>query len=159
MTGVPSRSDLERLVVWCDPGATESPSPLLRAELGAALIVHRVTPSGDVNGLAAAWKGRVVMFAPPGISELPAERVRFGGTLPGIRNPAKTVTITLIADAGSLTVALSGDVLAGDWNTRFDAAHAAGTAGVVRVDWPLPTHLFELSLWADLGVGVDIGPP
>ncbi|WP_433384363.1 hypothetical protein ACQPZX_23670 [Actinoplanes sp. CA-142083] len=156
---MPSRPDLERLVVWCDPSATESPSQLLRPELGAALIVHRMTPSGDVDGLAAAWKGRIGMSAPSSISEFPAERVRFGGTLPGLRNPAKTATVVLATDAGSLTVTLSGDVLAPDWSTRFDAAHAADTAGVIRVDWTLPGHLFELFLWPDLGIGVDVGPP
>jgi hypothetical protein len=39
------------------------------------------------------------------------------------------------------------------------------TAGVLRADWTLapanavPTHLFELALWPDLGVAVDVGPP
>jgi len=163
---VPSRRDLERLVVWCDAGATEAPFQWLRAELGAALTVHAVTPSGDVvGGIVAMWKGRIRMRATSGISELPAEPVRFEGTLPGVRNPGRTVQLTPTADRESLTVALAGATLPSEWNTRFDVTRVVDTAGVVRAEWTLvsanavPTHLFELALWPDLGIAVDLGPP
>lgn len=164
---MPSRADLERLVVWCDAGATEAPLSFLRAELGAGLMVHGLTPSGDViGGIVAMWKGRISMRgAAPGISEFPTERIRFEGTLPGVRNPNKTVQLTSAADSDSLTVALAGATLRREWSKRFDVVQVADTAGVVRASWTLapadaaPTHLFELALWPDLGIGVDLGPP
>ena len=163
---MPSRRDLERLIIWCDTGATEAPFQWLRAELGAALMVHNMTPSGDVvGGIVAMWKGRIRMRATSGISELPAELVRFEGTLTGVRNPAKTVLLTQSADSESLTVALAGVTLPSEWSTRFDVTQVVDTAGVVRADWTLapanavPTHLFELALWPDLAIAVDLGPP
>ncbi|MFL5910613.1 MAG: hypothetical protein ACJ768_08625 [Gaiellaceae bacterium] len=125
-----------------------------------------MTPSGEVvGGIVAMWKGRIRMRAPSGISELPAEPVRFEGTLTGVRNPARTVQLTATADSESLTVALAGATLPTEWSTRFDVTQVVDTAGVVRSDWTLapanaaPTHLFELALWPDLGIGVDLGPP
>jgi hypothetical protein len=163
---VPSRRDLERLVVWCDTGATQTPFQWVRAELGAALTVHGMTPSGDViGGIVAMWKGRIRMRATSGISEFPDEPVRFEGTLTGIRNPTRTVQLTPTANSDSLTVTLAGTTLPSQWSTRFDVARVVDTAGVVRADWTLtpanavPTHLFELALWPDLGVAVDLGPP
>ena len=151
---MPSRRDLERLVVWCDPGATEAPFQWLRPELGAALAVHGMTPSGDViGGIAAMWKGRIRVRATSGISELPAEPVRFEGTLPGVRNSTKTAQLTLAADAESLTVALAGATLPSGWGARFDVTRVVDTAGVVSASWTLtpaggvPTHRFELALW------------
>jgi hypothetical protein len=40
------------------------------------------------------WNGRIRMRATSGISELPAEPVRFEGTLPRVRNPARRVQLT-----------------------------------------------------------------
>lgn len=163
---MPSRRDLERLVVWCDVEATEAPFQWLKTDLGAALAVHGMTPSGDViGGLLAMWKGRLGLRAIPPISELPDEPVRFLGTLPGVRNPTRTAQVTVAATGDSLTVALAGAGVPSDWATRFDVARIEDTAGVVRITWTLapagaaPTHQFELALWPDLDLGVDLGPP
>ena len=129
-------------------------------------MVHGMTPSGDVvGGIVAMWKGRIRMRATSGISELPGEPVGFDGTLTGVRNPDRTVQLRLTADIESLTVALKGPNLPSDWSTRFDVAHVEEAGDVVRADWTLapanaaPTHLFELGLWRDLTIAVDLGPP
>jgi hypothetical protein len=75
------------------------------------------------------------------------------------------VHLTPTADSESLTVALAGATLPSEWSTRFDVTQVVDTAGVVRAERTLapanatPTHLFELALWPDLGIAVDLGPP
>jgi hypothetical protein len=168
---VVSRNDFQRLIEWCD---SQAPFGWLRPVAGAALRVHSIVPIGTTAPPAKAlWTGELLLNAISGISELPKEPVRFGGTLVGVRNPARQAQFVINADADRAVAKLSGVGIDPAWNAGFEIVHVSDESGLMRADWtlgdvgagvePPAGHdfplLFELLLWPALRKAIDLGAP
>jgi hypothetical protein len=168
---MPSRSDVERLVAWCD---AEAPFGWTKRVIGAALAVHTVSAIGEPAPPAAALcAGDIALKGVPGISELPAQSVRFAGALAGVRNPARELQLTLEASAAEIVAKISGRGMPPAWGSGLAVDDVRDESGLISVDWTLATEaadgssaaggehplLFELLLWPALRKSVDLGPP
>ena len=124
---MPTRHDFERLIEWCDK--TES-FEWLKAIAGAALAVHPVLPIGSTGSprALALLTGNIALREAPGISELPAEPVRFDGTLVGVRNPGRQAQLTIRADGDRIVSKLSGLGIPSTWSSGFDIEHVQDEA-------------------------------
>jgi hypothetical protein len=168
---MPTRRDFQRLVEWCD---RDAPFPWLKRVVGVALAVHSVVPSGTPHPPATAlWTGDLALRGAAGISELPEEPVRFGGTLVGVRNPARQPQLSIRADVHQAVATLSGDHIPAAWTSGFEIEHVRDEGGLLQADWTFgdlgvgsappegfdAPQVFELLLWPALRKAVDLGPP
>lgn len=168
---MPTRHDFERVIAWCD---TDAPFSWLTSVAGVALAVHSVVPIGTAApGATALWTGDVALRAPPGISELPQEPVRFIGALSGVRNPARRAQLSIRADDDRAVATLSGDRIPAAWSSGFEIEHVRDELGLLHADWTFGDvaagsespggagfpQVFELLLWPALRSHVDLGPP
>jgi hypothetical protein len=168
---MPTRQDFQRLVEWCD---RDAPFGWLKSVAGVALAAHSVVPIGTPSPRATAlWTGDIALREGAGISELPEEPVRFGGTLVGVRNPARQAQLSIRADVHQVVATLSGDHIPAAWTSGFEIEHVREQSGLLQADWTfgdlgvgseppegfdLP-QVFELLLWPALRKAIDLGPP
>jgi hypothetical protein len=165
---MPARIDLERLVEW---GDTDPPFEWLKPVVGAALGVHPIISIGEEQPPAAAalCVGDVRLSRTPAISELPAERAHFAGTLVGVRNPGRELQLALDATESGILAKVTGSGLPVPWGSGLTVQHVTDETGLISLDWTLPADgttgqdhdlLFELLLWPALKKGVTLtGPP
>jgi hypothetical protein len=169
---MPTRQHFQRLVEWCD---RDPPFDWLKSVAGVALAVHSVVPIGSPRPRATAfWTGDLALrMGGSGISELPEEPVHFGGTLVGVRNPARQPQLSIRADLHQAVAKLSGDHIPAAWSSGFDIAHVRDEFGLLQADWTSGDlgvgseppegfdfpQVFELLLWSALRKNIDLGPP
>lgn len=163
---MPTRNDIQSLLEWCD---AEDPIGFTRRNLGAALGVHEVTSTGDPTPPAVALCLGSLHMSSINVSELPDETARFFGTVVGIRNPTRELTINMDANNDHIDVRITGPLVPAEWGPSQAPAHVRNENGAIVLDWELfPAAdsgdnplFFELALWTTLtlGVNVHVGPP
>jgi hypothetical protein len=168
---MPARQDFQRLVEWCD---RDAPFGWLKTVAGVALAVHSVVPTGTPSPSDTAfWTGDIALEGVGGISELPDQPVNFGGTLVGLRNPARRPQLSIRADVHRVVAKLNGDHIPAAWTSGFEIEHLREESGLLQADWTFGDlgagseppegfdfpQLFELLLWPALRTHVDLGPP
>jgi hypothetical protein len=165
---LPTRQDLQRLIEWCD---TSPPLGWLKAVAGVAMEVHPVaTPPNPRD--RALWTGDLALRA-AGIplSEFPDQRVRFEGTLTGVRNPARQPKLVITADVDRIVATLSGGQIPAAWSADFEVQQIRDEAGLVSAAWEFRPDVagaspaepgvlmrFELLIWPALRKSIDLGP-
>jgi hypothetical protein len=168
---MPIRQDFQRLVEWCD---ADPPFSWLKSVTGVALAVHSVVPIATPAPRATAfWTGDLELREVPGVSELPQEPVHFGGTLVGVRNPARQPQLSIRADVHQTVAKLSGDHIPAAWSAGFEIEHVRDESGLLQADWTIGDlgvgseppegfdfpQAFELLLWPALRKNLDLGLP
>jgi hypothetical protein len=167
---LPSRTDFQRLIEWCDG---QSPFQWLQPVAGAALAVHPITPIGTPSPPATALCSGELSLATPGAGELLFEPVQFRGTLVGARNPERQVEVQIEADADRVVSKLKAPGLDPAWAAGLEVEHVRDQSGLLRADWTLGSvevvnqppaedfpQFFELLLWPALRRHLLItGPP
>jgi hypothetical protein len=168
---MPTRQDFQRLVEWCD---RDAPFRWLKRVAGVALAVHSVVPTGTPHPPPTAlWTGDLALREVAGISELPEEPVHFGGTLVGVRNPARQPQLSISADVHQTVATLRGDHIPAAWTAGSEIEHVRDELGMLHATWTLGhlgvdseppegsdvPQVFELLLWPTLRKDLDLGPP